>query len=141
MTTENSRRAVLGAVLGAGAVVASPLPFALAAGAVALGAADREVLDLWHGRLEYFRMAQMAENEDEEDRLADLACGCLHKLDQRIGTSIVALGAILVISIQDGDEEPVSGLHRASLVAIRPQLVGAIAEAADRVLAEEEEDA
>ena len=34
-----------------------------------------------------------------------------------------------------------SRLKRASLSALRPQLVGAIAEDADRVLAEEKEDA
>jgi hypothetical protein len=39
-----------------------------------------------------------------------------------------------MIEIEGDAPEDVPGLHRASLVAIRPQLVGAIAEAADRVL-------
>jgi hypothetical protein len=54
--------------------------------------------------------------------------------------SILALAAVLMIEIGHGGlEEIVADLHLASLRAIRPQLVGAIAEAADRVLAEDEE--
>jgi hypothetical protein len=41
--------------------------------------------------------------------------------------------------IWDGHCEPVEGLHRAALAAIRPQLVGPIAEDADRVLAQHAE--
>jgi hypothetical protein len=56
--------------------------------------------------------------------------------------SILALAANLVIGIQaDDDEDDVLQTYRASLRAIRPQLVGAIAEDADRVLPENEEDA
>ena len=43
--------------------------------------------------------------------------------------------------IEIRNPEDVDGLKRASLSALRPQLVGAIAEDADRVLAEEKEDA
>jgi hypothetical protein len=46
---------------------------------------------------------------------------------------------VLVIEIGDEDREDVPGLWRASLAAIRPQLVGAIAEDADRVLVENKE--
>jgi hypothetical protein len=52
------------------------------------------------------------------------------------------LGASLVIGIHaDDKEENVLAAYRASLRAIRPQLVGAIAEDADRVLAEKYEEA
>jgi hypothetical protein len=56
--------------------------------------------------------------------------------------SVLALGASLVIGIHaDDEEENVLAAYRASLRAIRPQLVGAIAEDADRVLAEKYEEA
>jgi hypothetical protein len=45
---------------------------------------------------------------------------------------------VLVIEINDRLCEEVDGLQEASLAAIRPQLIGAIAEAADRVLAQKE---
>jgi hypothetical protein len=51
------------------------------------------------------------------------------------------LGAILIAAVKSNDAEALHGLNRASLAAIRPQLVGAIAADADRVLAEEEESA
>ena len=47
------------------------------------------------------------------------------------------LAVVLMIEIRN--LEDVDGLKRASLSALRPQLVGAIAEDADRVLAEEKE--
>jgi hypothetical protein len=56
--------------------------------------------------------------------------------------SVLALGASLVIGIHaDDEEENVLAAYRASLRAIRPQLVGAIAADADRVLAEKYEEA
>jgi hypothetical protein len=58
--------------------------------------------------------------------------------------SVLAVAASLVIGIQGNDEdENVLAAYRATLRIIRPQLVGAIAEAADRVLAapQAEEDA
>jgi hypothetical protein len=56
--------------------------------------------------------------------------------------SVLALGASLVIGIHaDDKDENVLAAYRASLRAIRPQLVGAIAEDADRVLAEKYEEA
>jgi hypothetical protein len=63
-------------------------------------------------------------------------------LQADIGASVHALAAVLVVQIkQDEDREDVPGLWRASLAVIRPQIVGAIAEAADRVLARETEEA
>jgi hypothetical protein len=56
--------------------------------------------------------------------------------------SVLALGASLVIGIHaDDKEENVLAAYRASLRAIRPQLVGAIAEDADRVAEKYEEAA
>ena len=55
--------------------------------------------------------------------------------------SLHALAAALMIKMKHGAlEEVVADLLIASLVAIRPQLVGAIAEDADRVLAQAEEE-
>jgi hypothetical protein len=54
-----------------------------------------------------------------------------------IETSVQALGAVLIIQIHDQWSEEVNGLNRAALVAIRPQLGGAIAEDADRALTAE----
>jgi hypothetical protein len=56
--------------------------------------------------------------------------------------SVLAVAASLVIGIQaDDDEDEVLQTYRASLRALRPQLVGAIAADADRVLAEKYEEA
>jgi hypothetical protein len=77
------------------------------------------------------------------DAASDAVCDIEGKIDGHIGTSVLALGGFLVMEIseerEDGEEIP--GLYRASLAAIRPQLVGAIAEDADRVLAQSEEAA
>jgi hypothetical protein len=56
--------------------------------------------------------------------------------------SVLALAAVLVIEHKDDwpDSEEVSGLRLASLRAIRPQLVGAVAEDADSVLASVKEE-
>ncbi len=58
-------------------------------------------------------------------------------LQAEIRTSVYALASVLIIQINEGEEncEEVPDLWSASLAAIRPQLVGAIAEAADRELA------
>jgi hypothetical protein len=56
--------------------------------------------------------------------------------------SVLAVAASLVIGIQaDDEEENVLAAYRAALRALRPQLVGAIAADADRVLAEKYEEA
>jgi hypothetical protein len=99
--------------------------------------------------------ARLKEQDAEEDRVgynrlnARSNAGWSKVLDieeairEHAGTSVLALGASLVIGNQaDDDHVQVLQTYRASLRAIRPQLVGAIAEDADRVLAqgEEEED-
>jgi hypothetical protein len=58
------------------------------------------------------------------------------KIEDHLGSSVFALAATLIVTIGD---EAVPRLHRAALAAIRPLLVGAIAEDTDRVLAENEE--
>jgi hypothetical protein len=55
-----------------------------------------------------------------------------HLLQADIGASISALGAVLMVEIEGDAPEDVPGLYRAALAAIRQQLVGKIAEAADR---------
>jgi hypothetical protein len=56
------------------------------------------------------------------------------------GASALAVAASLVARVElDDVEDEVLRTYRASLRAVRPQLIGAIAEDADRVLAEEEE--
>ena len=52
-----------------------------------------------------------------------------------ISESVNALACTIIVQIADGTPEEILGLHRTSLAAIRPQLIGGIAEAADRVLA------
>jgi hypothetical protein len=53
--------------------------------------------------------------------------------------SMQAAGALLSIEIEDTeDTEPFAGLYRGLLRAIRPYLLGAIAEAADRALVRKE---
>ncbi len=48
-------------------------------------------------------------------------------------------GAILAVQIYCHEPQDVPGLQEASLAAVRPKLVGAIAEYADRVLAQDGE--
>jgi hypothetical protein len=62
-----------------------------------------------------------------------------HKIEALVPASVLALGGHLIGEIEsDADEDHVIRAHRASLAAIRPQLMGAIAEDADQLLAEEE---
>ena len=63
------------------------------------------------------------------------------KIADYLGASILALAGVLVVEIDNDSNEAVEGLNRAALAAIRPRLVGVIAEDADRVLAQEEEAA
>jgi hypothetical protein len=52
-----------------------------------------------------------------------------------ISESVNALACTIMIEIANATPEEIPGLHRAALAAIRPQLIGGIAEDADRVLA------
>jgi hypothetical protein len=116
----------------------------------ALSTIDRRVLGLWYRRAKLraistgLKDAMLAESGAEEEGLSDRyedsidALNNLEdKFEEHLGTSVLALAAIFMIWIGD---EPREGLHRACLAAIRRQLVGAIAEDADRVLAQVEEE-
>jgi hypothetical protein len=61
-------------------------------------------------------------------------------IEKHAEASVLAVAASLVIRIElDDDEDYVLQTYRASLWALRPQLIGAMAEDADRVLAQNEE--
>jgi hypothetical protein len=109
--------------------------------ALSLWSRWREQKDAWH------RLADSPQGTEEALKAGyDRILALEHNLqeDMRVG-SVLALAAVLMIEQKDDwpDSEEVSGLRLASLQAIRPQLVGAIAEDADRVLAiaKEEEGA
>jgi hypothetical protein len=57
-----------------------------------------------------------------------------------ISESVNALACAIMIEIADETPEEIPGLHRAALAAIRSQLIGGIAEAADRALAQKTEE-
>jgi hypothetical protein len=73
------------------------------------------------------------------DQAGNASCDVLGEIDKHIGASVLALAAVLMVAIHSKADEEVSGLHRGCLAAIRPQLVGAIAEDVDRLLAKDEE--
>jgi hypothetical protein len=86
---------------------------------------------------EYKRLGLDALDERREalcEALTDLEA----KIEKYLGKSVVALAVGLLVEIRDPGND-IHDLLRASLAAIRPQLIGAIAEDADRVLAEDEE--
>ena len=61
------------------------------------------------------------------------------EIEKHIGTSLLALGAAILIEMRQGHPDIEADIYSASLAVIRPQLTGAIAEDADRVLAQYEE--
>jgi hypothetical protein len=98
----------------------------------------------WGGRV----LEQAAEEEragvpECAERL-DHAWGLIHDVEDalraKMGESVFALVAVLVAEIELEEPEDVPGLAAASLAAIRPQISGPIAEDADRVLAEPDDD-
>lgn len=144
MTRDTNRRAVLGAVLAAAAIVtvaseAMPAPLS------SLSPVDRRVLDLWRRRAKLNAIVDRLLGLDDGasgercDQAGNASSDVLGEIDKHIGASVLALAAVLMVAIHNKADEDVSGLHRACLAAIRPQLVGVIAEDADRVLAEDEE--
>ena len=106
-------------------------------GSPALSAIDREVIDLWQRR----QQMVAAFNSETTDEEGEAYCDVQAEIDKHLGASVLALAAVLMVAIHDKGAEEVSGMNRASLAAIRPQLTGAIAEAADRLLAQKEEEA
>jgi hypothetical protein len=93
----------------------------------------REQKDCCHRRLE-------AATEEQHEAAYNALFAIEHVLQADIGASVHALAAVLMIEIEDDRLEEVPRLHRAALAAIRPQLVGSIADAADRMLAEAAEE-
>src|SRR6202046_3345393 len=91
--------------------------------------------DLWReqkDRSEHLGRSPSCTRE-KSDAAVDVLVGIEDLLQASISSSVLALGATLIIAARDREDIP--GLCRASLAAIRPQLVGTIAEAAARVLA------
>jgi hypothetical protein len=144
MTRETNRRAVLGAVLGAAAAVAVR-PEAMAAPLSSLSPVDRRVLDLWRRRAKLNAIVDRLLGLDDDasgercDQAGNASSDVLGEIDKHIGASVLALAAVLMVAIHDKSDEAIAGLNHAALAAIRPQLAGAIAEDADRVLAEDVE--
>jgi hypothetical protein len=155
MNAAPDRRAVLGAVLAACATGATAaLPASPNAAAPALSAIDRKVLNLWSERArlkatfdKLYAERRAVDDEDLERRCDDATnarCDVEVELNDHIGASVLGLAAVLIMEIGHDDHgwERIPRCYRAALEAIRPQLVGTIAEDADRVLARaEEEDA
>lgn len=157
MTNETNRRAVLGVVLAAGAVATTSLSAAAIAPAPKLSAIDRRVLDLWARRAKLRLIsrrtsdaamaAKDAGNDAELHRLLDrendivtMMIAVEDEIEKHIGTtSLLALGAAILIEMQPSYPDIEADIYSASLAVIRPQLTGAIAEDADRVLAQYEE--
>jgi hypothetical protein len=69
------------------------------------------------------------------DAANEAVAGVENEFDQYLRTSVLALACVLMIAIEDGCED-IEGLNRAALAAIRPLLSSAIAQDADRVLAD-----
>ena len=90
----------------------------------------RELKDHWR------KLEDGSPGEEVYDAAWDAVSTVECDLQSDMRTSVHALASVLMIQIEDEESsEAVPGVWRASLAAIRPQLVGAIAEAADRVLA------
>jgi hypothetical protein len=144
MTSATDRRAVLGAIIAAAGSTAA-LPVSAALGRPTLSVVERRVLDLWdryREQKEHCHRLLGSSTAEEIDLAYDALFDIEHALQADIGVSIQALAAVLVIEIEDDESnEHVPGFYRASLAAIRPHLVGAITEAADRVLALANEEA
>jgi len=132
------RRALLGVALAAGAAAALPA----AALSPALSPLDQHILKLWSKQKEIVRIVESGRLSPTEcEQADDHYCALVRQLDEKIDKSPMALGAILLLAIEDGSDEAVFGLHRAALRTIRSHLRGAIANDADRVLAQHGEAA
>jgi hypothetical protein len=79
----------------------------------------------------------IAREQAAADKMADLE----DAIEKKTDISILALAAHMMILIRIDDEEDyVLRTFRAALVAIRPQLVGEIADDTDRILAQDQEE-
>ncbi len=134
MTRATNRRAVLGAVLAAGAAGATAALPTAASACPALSDVDRRILDLW-SRLAKVRAISKKLNADfdkssgaDRSRLFDRcddAVNAMTSIEDEIAdhveASILALAATIVIDTKNV-EDFVARIYQASLAAIRPQL-------------------
>lgn len=115
-------------------------------GALGKGKSEASVLGEYaHAFAEFAERSLQREAEEERLGLDVLKSGCHDaweatnavefELEKYVDRSILGLAACLMIAIKDDDPENIGGLHYAALGAIRPELVGLIAEDADRMLA------
>jgi hypothetical protein len=100
-------------------------------------------LDLWNRWLEQNKLYDSLPGLTPQETL-DKGLRALNEIEDALHgemrASIHSLAVILMIEMsQGGLEAIVADLHLASLAAIRPQLVGVIAEDADGALAQNEE--
>jgi hypothetical protein len=152
MTNAPTRRAALTAlvavpVAGTALTFAAPFPPALCA-------IDRRVEQIWlrrrrilaivdrlHGHLAAAEAARdqggMDWYGDRVDAAWDLIGEVETALEAHVSETVLGLAAVTMVESLNTKED-VPGLLRATLAAIRPQLVGPIAEDADRVLAAED---
>jgi hypothetical protein len=109
-----------------------------------VSAADERALMLWdrynEQKVNRERLESGPSTQAQCQASFDVQFAIEKLLQADIGASVHALAAVLVIEINDRLCEEVDGLQEASLAAIRPQLVGTIAETADRVLAQKKEE-
>jgi hypothetical protein len=85
------------------------------------------------------RLTGSTEQEEQCGGEYDVLFPIEHVLQDAIGKSVHALAAVLMIEIEDNDNKDTPGLYQAALSAIRPQLIGFIAEYGDRTLAQKTE--
>jgi hypothetical protein len=102
-------------------------------------AAFRERVAEQRAEQERVGYAHFAQREDD---VTKVRIRISHELEASMGDSVLALAATLLIGIRlDDEEDYVIRNYRATLAAIRPQLVDVIAEDADKTLATSQEDA
>jgi hypothetical protein len=97
--------------------------------------ADQCTIDLW-SRWQLAHSPQGTEEACEAAYDQILNFETILQCDLAASGSIHALGALLLIEIEDSEEDEIfPGFYRGALRAIRPHLAGEGAEGADRVLA------
>ena len=97
-----------------------------------------EFADLSHRRAAEEERLGINDLEQRSEAARDAVGDIESELEEHVGESVLALAGVLIV--REEDFEDVEGIDRATLAAIRPQLVGAIAADVDRVLAEADEE-
>jgi hypothetical protein len=123
--------------------------------AATLSESDRRAVTPWHRRRKLFEIRDRFEKKKAGGRGQPCAreplaycsqrsddCGYFlgaveEEINDLLNASTLALGASLIVAHLDCGNEHLRPLFRAALAAIRPQLIGAIAEDADRALVED----